>query len=111
MMIAVTVLLGLLAPSFAALYWRGLREARSLSEFAQHLLLEPESYADHRGKFLGYLAGTAAKTSMKRSVDAGAVLARIAESMRPTPDFIEHCASQRGSGRAHLHRNPHTSTV
>jgi hypothetical protein len=49
-----------------------------LSEYAQHLLLEPESYADHRGKFLAYLAGTAAKTSNKRSVDAIAVLARIA---------------------------------
>jgi hypothetical protein len=82
MMIAVTVLLGLLAVTFAALYWRGLGEARSLSEYAQHLLLEPEDYADHRSKFLAYLAGTAAKTSMKRSVDAGALLARIAESMR-----------------------------
>lgn len=83
MMIAVTVLLGLLAITFAALYWRGLREARSLSEYAQHLLLEPESYADHRAKFLAYLAGTAAKTSVARSVDASALLARIAESMRP----------------------------
>jgi hypothetical protein len=82
MMIAVTAILGLLAVNFAALYWKGLGEARSLSEFAQHLLLEPESCADHRGKFLAYLAGTTAKTSMKRSVDAGAVLARIAEITR-----------------------------
>src|ERR1700722_5014467 len=83
MLIAVVVLLGLLAVTFAALYWRGLGEARSLSEYAQHLLLEPESYADHRAKFLAYLAGTADKTSIKRSVDTGALLARIAESMRP----------------------------
>jgi hypothetical protein len=82
MSIAVIVLLGLLAATFAALYWRGLREARSLSEYAQHLLLEPDSYADHRGKFLAYLASTGAKTSMARSVDASAALARIAESMR-----------------------------
>lgn len=54
MLIAVVVLLGLLAATFAALYWRGLREARSLSEYAQHLLLEPESYADHRGKLRAY---------------------------------------------------------
>jgi hypothetical protein len=102
MMIAVTVILGLLAVNFAALYWRGLKEARSLSEYGQHLLLEPESYADHRGKFLAYLAGTTAKTSIARSVDAGAVLTRIAESMRPAPLLSNSAAlNDVAAARAH----------
>jgi hypothetical protein len=78
----IAVLLGLLAINFAALYWKGLRESRGLSEYAQHLLLHPESFQDQRAKFLAYLASTKAKTSNGRSVDAAAAMARIAGTMR-----------------------------
>jgi hypothetical protein len=82
MLTIIAIILGLLAINFAALYWKGLREARGLSEYAQHLLLHPESYEDQRKKFIAYLAGTKDKKSSARSVGAAAALARIADNMR-----------------------------
>jgi hypothetical protein len=81
MMIGALVLVALLAVNLAALYWLGLREARSLSEYAQHLMLYPEAYEDQRAKFLAYLASTASKSSAIRSADAAAVVARMAGNM------------------------------
>jgi hypothetical protein len=40
MVTIIVVVLGLLVVNFASLCWRCLREARGLSEYAQHLLLK-----------------------------------------------------------------------
>jgi hypothetical protein len=78
----IAVVLGVLTVNFAALYWKGLRDARGLSEYVQHLLMHPEAYEDHRRKFVAYLGGTKSKTSDARSIDAAKALARIADNMR-----------------------------
>lgn len=82
MTIIIAILMGLLAVNFAALYRISLREARALSEYAQHLLLHPESYEDQRRKFVEYLGSTRGKKSTARGVEAAAALARIANNMR-----------------------------
>jgi hypothetical protein len=81
MLIALAVLLGLLVVGSIALYRRALRECRVITEFTQFLLLNAESYADHRRKFLDYLAGTGQKTPMERGRDAQRVIQKIAASL------------------------------
>jgi hypothetical protein len=83
MTITLVFVLGLVALNFAALYWRALRESLAIGEYAQFLLLNPDSYADQRGKFVEYLGTTAKKTSTERGVDAAKAIARIARNMRP----------------------------
>jgi hypothetical protein len=83
MTIAIAVLCGLVAVNFAALYWLSVRENLAIGEYAQFLLMNPESYADRRRKFLEYLGTTANKKSAKRATDAAKVLARIARNMHP----------------------------
>jgi hypothetical protein len=81
-MTIVAVVFGLLAVNLAALYWLGLREARSLSEYTQHLMLDPKAFEAERAKFLAYLTSTASKSSAIRTTDAAAALARMAGDMR-----------------------------
>jgi hypothetical protein len=81
--IIIAVVLGLVTASVGSLYYASVIEARSLSEYLQHLLLNPESYEDQRGKFLAYLASTDSQTSTARSLGAMAALARVAGTMRP----------------------------
>ena len=95
MLIAVVVLLGLLAATFAALYWRGLREARSLSEYAQHLLLEPESYADHRGGYAPIPEHTARRSDSLRPFRPY----RFSASAREGASFIRQTARLLDSDR------------
>jgi hypothetical protein len=93
MTIALVVLCGLIAVNFAALYWRSLRETLAIGEYAQCLLMNPDSYADQRRKFVEYLGTTADKTSTQRGVDAAKALARIARNMRPQL-FLANVASR-----------------
>ena|SRR5581483_9599795 len=81
MLIALAVVLGLLAVSFIALYRRAIRERTAITEYAQFLLLNMESYQDHRGKFLDYLAGTGQKTPLERGRDAQVVIEKMAVSL------------------------------
>jgi hypothetical protein len=80
--IAVALSLGLLAVNLLLLYRLGQREARSLSEYAQHLMLSPDAYEDQRAKFLAYLASTTSMSSATRTTDAAAALTRMAVDMR-----------------------------
>jgi hypothetical protein len=70
MMVAIVIVLALAAANLFFLYWRGLRESIAVGEYLQFLLLNPEVYADHRGKFEAYLLTTGGKTSGARSADA-----------------------------------------
>jgi hypothetical protein len=81
MLIALAVILGLLVVSFIVLYRRALRECLVITEFAQFLLLHAESYADHRRKFLDYLAGTGQNTPTERGRDAQRVIQTMAASL------------------------------
>lgn len=80
MLTALTVVLGLLAVCFIALYRRAFRERMAITEYAQFLLLSPTSYEDHHRKFLDYLAGTRHMTAMERGRDAQRVIERMANS-------------------------------
>ena len=81
MLIALPVMIGLLVVSFIALYRRALRECTVITEFTQFLLLNAESYADHRRKFLDYLAGTGQNTPTERGRDAQRVIRQMAASL------------------------------
>ena len=83
MTIAIAVVLGLLAVNFVLLYRKALREILGLSAYAQFLLMNPDVYKDQREKFVAYLAGTEARTSTQRAIDAHRSIARIADNMRP----------------------------
>jgi type II secretory pathway pseudopilin PulG len=83
MLIALAVVLGLLAASvyFVVLYRRERGERLALTEYAQFLLLNTESYQDHRRKFLDYLEGTGQKTPAERGKDAQRVVETMAVSL------------------------------
>jgi len=81
MLIALTAVLGLLTVSFIVVYRRIVRDRTALTEYAQFLLLNTESYQDHRRKFLDYLEGTGQKTPMERGKDAQRVIANMAASL------------------------------
>jgi hypothetical protein len=70
MTIVIAVLCGLVAVNFAALYWLCFRENLAVGEYAQFLLMNTDSYADQRRKFVEYLGTTADKSSTKRGTDA-----------------------------------------
>jgi hypothetical protein len=82
MLIAAVIVVGLLTINFAALYWRALRESMAIGEYAQFLLLNPDSYADERRKFAEYLGTTGKKTTTERGVDAAKAIVRVAERLR-----------------------------
>jgi hypothetical protein len=84
MLIALAVVLGVLVVNFIALYRRALRECIIITEFTQFLLLNAESYADHRRKFLDYLAGTGQNTPTERGRDAQRVIQKMAASLFDT---------------------------
>jgi hypothetical protein len=81
MVIALTVVFGLLTVSFIVVYRRVLRGRVALTEYAQFLLLNMESYQDHRRKFLDYLEGTGQKTPAERGKDAQQVIENMAASL------------------------------
>ena len=81
MLTALALILGLLVVSFVVLYRRALRECTVITEFTQFLLLNAESYADHRRKFLDYLAGTGQNAPTERGRDAQRVIQRMAASL------------------------------
>ena len=93
MTIALAVVCGLIAINFAVLYWWSLRENLAVGEYAQFLLMNPDSYADQRRKFLEYLGTTANKNSSERGVDAANALACIARNMR-SQLFLANAASR-----------------
>lgn len=81
MLFALTAVLGLLTVSFIVVYRRVQRERMALTEYAQFLLLNTESYQDHRRKFLDYLEGTGQKTPTERGKDAQRVIENMAVSL------------------------------
>lgn len=81
MLIALAVVLGLLVVNFIMLYRRALHESVVITEFTQFLLLSAESYADHRRKFLDYLADTGQSTPTERGRDAQRVIQKMAASL------------------------------
>lgn len=84
MLIALASVLGLLAASFLVLYRRAVRERIVITEYTQFLLLSPKSYAEHRQKFVDYLAGTGQRTAMERAQDARRVIEGLATSLFDT---------------------------
>jgi type II secretory pathway pseudopilin PulG len=83
MLIALAVVLGLLAVSayLLVLYRRERGERLALTEYAQFLLLNAESYQDHRRKFVDYLESTGQKTPTERGKDAQRVIETMAASL------------------------------
>jgi hypothetical protein len=98
MAIALAVVCGLIAVNFAALYRRSLRENLAVGEYAQFLLMNLDSYADQRRKFIEYLGTTGTKSSVERGVDAAKALARIARNMHPQL-FLANAASRNAIAR------------
>src|SRR5258708_40000709 len=78
MMIALCIVLALVAVNLFFLYRHSMRDSLAINEYVQFLLLHPDIYADHRGKFEAYLLTTAAKTPMQRGVDAMKAISRMA---------------------------------
>ena len=81
MLIALTAVFGLLTVGFIVVHRRLMRERRALTEYAQFLLLNTESYQDHRRKFLDYLESTGHKTPAERGKDAQRVIENMAASL------------------------------
>lgn len=73
-------LLVLIVINLALLYRRSTRDGLALSEYAQFLLLNPNSYTDQRQKFLDFLSKTAGQTSMQRGVSAMKAIHQMARS-------------------------------
>lgn len=80
MLIALAAVFGLLTVSFMVLYRRVLRVREAVTEYAQFLLLNTESYQDHRRKFVDYLESTGQKTPTQRGKDAQRVIESMAAS-------------------------------
>jgi hypothetical protein len=76
------IVLALAAANLFFLYRHSIRDSIVVNEHAQFLLLHPELYADHRGKFEAYLLTSAEKSGMQRSVDALKAISRMAREGR-----------------------------
>ena len=55
MMVAIVIVLALAAVNLFFLYRHSMRDSLAINEYVQFLLLHPDIYADHRGKFEAYL--------------------------------------------------------
>jgi hypothetical protein len=82
MMVAIAIVLALVALNLFLLYRHSVRDSLAVNEYVQFLLLHPDIYADHRGKFEAYLLTTAAKTPMQRGVDAMKAISHTAKEGR-----------------------------
>jgi hypothetical protein len=79
MMVTIVIVLALAAVNLFFLYRHSMRDCMAVNEYVQFLLLNPNLYADHRGKFETYLLTTAGKTAIERGVDAMKAISRIAK--------------------------------
>jgi hypothetical protein len=101
MMVAIVIVLALAAANLFFLYRRSLRESIAVNEYLQFLLLNPEVFADHRGKFEAYLLTTGDKTSDARSADA---MKTVISMARKVPSILlanvgsRNAVAQRGRG-------------
>lgn len=81
-MVGIVIVLALAAVTLFFLYRHSLHDSLAVNEYVQFLLLHPDIYADHRGKFEAYVLATAVKTPMERGVDAMKAISHMAKEGR-----------------------------